>query len=240
MNIFVTGAAQGIGLAMATAFHGDGENVVLADISRDLAQVAAAELGERALAVELDIADESSWDNAWNTAKAAVGDIDVLVNNAARTPTATFWQVTADEWDDVLAVNLRGTFLGCRVAAFDMRERRSGRIVNLASLAGQQGGLVAGPHYAASKAGVIVLTKIVAAELAPYQATCNAVAPAAIDGPVVQQLQPERREAIAQSIPVKRLGRAEEVASLVKWLASDAAAFVTGATFDVNGGLHAR
>lgn len=240
MNIFVTGAAQGIGHAIAAAFHRDGEAVVLADISADRAREAAVKLGERALAVELDIADESSWENAWNAAKAAVGDIDVLVNNAAQTPTATFWQVTADEWDDVLAVNLRGTFLGCRVAAFDMRERGSGRIVNLASLAGQQGGLVAGPHYAASKAGVIVLTKIVAAELAPYQVTCNAVAPAAIDGRVVQELSPERRDAVAQSIPVRRFGRADEVASLVKWLASDAAAFVTGATFDINGGLHAR
>jgi 3-oxoacyl-[acyl-carrier protein] reductase len=137
-------------------------------------------------------------------------------------------------------VNLRGVFLGCRIVGRLMRERGSGRIVNISSLAGQAGSLVNGAHYSASKAGILALTKVVARELAPHGVTVNAIAPAAIDGPVMASLAPEQVEALARSIPVGRLGAPEEVAALVAFLASDEAAFVTGATFDVNGGLLMR
>jgi 3-oxoacyl-[acyl-carrier protein] reductase len=121
-----------------------------------------------------------------------------------------------------------------------MRQAGSGRIINLTSLAGQQGGINGGAHYAASKAGIIVLTKIVAAELAGSGVTVNAVAPAAIEGPIFDAMPAERREAIAASIPVGRAGRPDEVAATVAFLASDRAAFITGTTIDVNGGLHMR
>src|SRR5688500_4914532 len=150
------------------------------------------------------------------------------------------WEIEDDEWDDVLATNLRSVFIGCQLAGPHMRENGFGRIVNLASLAGQQGGAVAGAHYAASKAGIVVLTKIVARELAPHGVTVNAVAPAAVRTPVMDALPPERVEALAATIPVGRVGRPEEVAAAVAFLASDEAAYVTGSTLDVNGGLFMR
>jgi 3-oxoacyl-[acyl-carrier protein] reductase len=121
-----------------------------------------------------------------------------------------------------------------------MRQQRRGRIVNLASLAGQQGSSVNGAHYAASKAGILALTKSAARELAPYGVTVNAVAPAAIEGPLVDALPSDTRAALTRSIPVGRLGRPDEVAAVVSYLASDEAAYVTGATFDVNGGALMR
>jgi 3-oxoacyl-[acyl-carrier protein] reductase len=168
------------------------------------------------------------------------GEVDVMVNNAARTISRPFWEIEQEEWDDVLAVNLRGVFFGCQLAGERMRERGRGRIINLSSLAGQQGGAVAGAHYAASKAGIIVLTKIVAQELAPHGVTVNAIAPAAVHTPVMDEIAPDRLEALRQRIPVGRFGEAEEVGALAVFLASDAAAYITGATLDMNGGLLMR
>jgi 3-oxoacyl-[acyl-carrier protein] reductase len=139
-----------------------------------------------------------------------------------------------------MAVNLRGAFAGCRAAGERMREQGSGRIVNLTSLAGQQGSVANGAHYSSSKAGIIVLTKIAAAELAPHGVTVNAVAPAAIEGPLTDAMPADRREAIVASIPIGRLGHPEEVAAMVAFLASEDAAYITGATLDVNGGLFMR
>jgi 3-oxoacyl-[acyl-carrier protein] reductase len=168
------------------------------------------------------------------------GEVDVMVNNAARTISRPFWEIGEDEWDDVLAVNLRGVFFGCQLAGQQMRERGRGRIINLASLAGQQGGTVAGAHYAASKAGIIVLTKIVAQELAPHGVTVNAIAPAAVRTPVMDELPADRLEAVRQRIPVGRFGEPGEVGALAAFLASDEAGYITGATLDVNGGLLMR
>jgi 3-oxoacyl-[acyl-carrier protein] reductase len=139
-----------------------------------------------------------------------------------------------------MAVNLRGTLAGTRAAGEWMRSQGSGRIVNLSSLAGQQGSVANGAHYSASKAGIIVLTKIAAAELAPHNVTVNAIAPAAIESPQVDALPPERREAIAASIPLGRLGHPDEVAAAVAFLASEEAAYITGTTIDLNGGLFMR
>jgi 3-oxoacyl-[acyl-carrier protein] reductase len=139
-----------------------------------------------------------------------------------------------------MAVNLRGVFLGCRLAGRHMRARGHGRIINLSSLAGQQGGAIAGAHYAASKAGILALTKLFAQDLAPFGVTVNAIAPAAIDGPAVAAVPAERVRALVQTIPVGRLGRAEEVAAAALYLASDAAGYVTGATLDLNGGRFMR
>jgi 3-oxoacyl-[acyl-carrier protein] reductase len=236
----VTGAAQGIGRAIAARLHASGANVYLLDIDGGGARAAAEELGERALSLAADVRDRSHFEAAHATVLEQHGGVDVLVNNAARTVNRSVWEIEQEDWDDVLATNLRSVLFASQIAGASMRDRRSGRIVNLTSLAGQQGGLVAGAHYAASKAGIIVLTKIFARELAPYGVTVNAVAPAAIDGPIMQSLGTERIEALAGSIPVGRIGRPDEVAAAVAYLASDSAGFVTGATLDVNGGVSMR
>lgn len=232
----VTGAGRGLGEAIARRLHADGDRVVLADLNRDGVERLAAELGEHALAVEHDVRSVESWERLLE----AGGEIHVLVNNAARTELRSFWEIDVEEWDDVLATNLRGTYLGCRVLGAPMRDRGSGRIVNLASVAGQAGRSVTGLHYATSKAAIVALTRHAATELAGSGVTVNAVAPAAIDGPMVASVAPERIDAMLKSIPVGRLGRPEEVAAAVAYLASDAAGFVTGATLDVNGGMLMR
>jgi len=209
---------------------------VLADVNVEGAEGVAASLGERARAIECDVRSKDSLRRVIEE----VADVDVMVNNAALTVSRPFWEIEQDEWDDVLAVNLRGVFFGCQLAGERMRERGGGRIINLASLAGQQGGAVAGAHYAASKAGIIVLTKIVAQELAPHGVTVNAIAPAAVRTPVMDDMPADRLEAVRQRIPVGRFGEAEEVGALAAFLASDEASYITGATLDVNGGLFMR
>ena len=232
----VTGAARGLGEAIARRLHADGDRVVLADLDLGGVEKLAAELGSDASAVEHDVRSLDSWQRL----VSGTGQIDVLVNNAARTEFSSFWEIDVDEWDDVLATNLRGTYLGCRVVGAQMRDRGAGRIVNLASVAGQRGASATGVHYAASKAAIVALTRHAATALAGHGVTVNAVAPAAIDGPMVSLVPPEKVEAMVRTIPVGRLGRGEEVAAAVAYLASDQAGFVTGATLDVNGGMLMR
>ena len=230
----VTGAARGLGEAIARRLAADGDRVLVADVDESGAERVAAEIGGEAF--EHDVRSLESWERLL----AAAGDVDVLVNNAARTEIRSFWEIDVDEWDDVLATNLRGTYLGIRVVGAQMRDRGSGRIVNLTSVAGQNSRAVTGVHYASSKAAIVALTRHAATELAGSGVTVNAVAPAAIDGPMVATVAPERLEAMLKTIPVGRLGRPEEVAAAVAYLASDAAAFITGATLDVNGGMLMR
>jgi 3-oxoacyl-[acyl-carrier protein] reductase len=239
----VTGAAQGLGEAIARTLAARGASVVLADLNQEGARAVAEELaagGASTHAVGVDVRDPLALQRLVEEAEGALGRIDVLVNNAARTVSRPVWEIALEEWDDVLATNLRSVFLACQLVGPRMREQGWGRIVNLASLAGQQGGAVAGAHYAASKAGIIVLTKILAAELAPHGVTVNAVAPAAIAGPIMDAMPRERVEALAARIPVGRVGRPAEVAELVAYLASEEAGYVTGATLDINGGLLMR
>jgi 3-oxoacyl-[acyl-carrier protein] reductase len=239
----VTGAAQGIGAAVAQTLHRAGAAVAVADVQVDAATATSAAIdptSARALPVEVDVRSRESVARAFETAEAALGPIDILVNNAALTAHGSVWEIESEEWDDVLAVNLRGTLLCSQIAGPAMAGRGFGRIVNLASLAGQQGGTVAGAHYAASKAGILVLTKILAKELAGKGVTVNAVVPAAIRGPVMDTMPAERLAALERTIPVGRFGEAQEVAGLVSFLCSSDAGYITGAALDINGGLGMR
>ncbi|MDF2809015.1 MAG: short-chain dehydrogenase [Microvirga sp.] len=239
----VTGAAQGLGLGIASAFHEAGASVVLTDINPDIGTI-ANELGrdaaDRTIGLSLDVRREDAWNGCLDETIARFGTLDILVNNAAMTVSKSVWDIPAGEWDEVMAVNLRGVFFGCRVTGRYMRERGSGRIINLSSLAGQRGGVVAGAHYSASKAGIIVLTKCFAQELASSGITVNAIAPAAIEGPMTKIMPAEKVQGLARTIPVGRLGTDREVGAAAVYLASDEAGFVTGTTLDVNGGVFMR
>jgi 3-oxoacyl-[acyl-carrier protein] reductase len=208
--------------------------VALTDLDLEGVERVAGELGARAF--EHDVRELDSWGRLL----AQLDDVHVLVNNAARTEFRPFFEIDLEEWDDVLATNLRGTYLGCRVVGAALRDRGAGRIVNLASDAAFAASGRSGARYAASKAGVVAVTRRAATELARYGVTVNAVAPAAIDGPLAREVLRDRLEEKLGDIPVGRLGRPEEVAALVSFLASDDAGYLTGATLDVNGGVLMR
>ncbi|MBV2357151.1 SDR family oxidoreductase [Streptomyces sp. J2-1] len=239
----VSGAARGIGAAVAAELHATGALVALLDRDDEGVRRTAFALdptGRTALPLAADVSDTPAL-------RAAVARVtehwrapDILVNNAALSVPASIWDVREDEWDTVMAVNLRGVLQLTRLCAPAMRDRGWGRVVNVTSLAGQQGGRLMGPHYSASKAGILVLTKIFARELAGHGVTVNAVAPAVIETPVMDGLGAEERAAMSRAIPVGRLGQPAEVAALAAYLASDAAGYVTGATFDINGGSFMR
>ena len=231
----VTGAGRGIGAAVARRLYADGWALVLGDIDADAVTLLAAELGRDAAPVVLDVRDPDAWDHAVALAGAA-GDLAALVNCAARTDVRDLFEISPAEWDDVLATNLRGPFLGIRAVGPRLRERGDGRIVNIASDSAFRGRGVTGAHYATSKAGLLALTRRAAAALAPSGVTVNAVAPGTIDGETVRELAGDRIEELANDIPAGRLGRPEEIAALVAWLLSDEAAYVNGATLLVDGG----
>ncbi|MED7950957.1 SDR family NAD(P)-dependent oxidoreductase [Streptomyces sp. BE303] len=239
----VTGAGGGIGAAIAARLHEQGHRVALLDLDGDAVTDLSGALdphGRTALAVRADVTDPHALGAALRAVRTTWHAPDILVNNAARTAAGSVWDVTVEEWDAVMATNLRSVLALTRLCAPAMRERGWGRVVNLASLAGQQGGTLAGPHYAAAKAGVLVLTKVFARELAAHGVTVNALAPAAVHTAAVARLGASAVAAAARTIPVGRMGRPSEVAALVAYLVSEDGGYVTGATFDINGGAHMR
>lgn len=240
----VTGAASGLGKVIASQLLQQGYQLVLTDVDEQRAQQAARQLDnseERVLALGLDIRQRPDFERVLAATLARFGSLEVLVNNAALTLATPLMEIEPDEFDRVIATNLRGTFVSCQTVGRYFATRGYGRIINLASLAGQNGGTASGAHYAASKGGILTLTKVFARELSKSGVTVNAIAPGPLDLPSVHALVPENKLAgLLQMIPAGQLGDAEFVAQAVVLLASPQAASVTGATWDINGGLLMR
>ena len=231
----VTGAAQGIGAAIAATFVREGAKVVIADMNKDLADKTAAELGGGCVGAYVNIADLDSAKKLVEDTIEKFGRIDILVNNAGVARQVDFLEIAPEEFDRVLNINLRGTVFLSQEVMKHMVAAGYGRIVNIASLAGERGGKFAGVHYSTSKAGVIVATKCMAMRGGEFNVTVNAVAPGLIKTPMGDNLSFDINE-----IAMKRLGTSEEVSEAVAFLASDRARYITGSTVDVNGGIFMR
>jgi 3-oxoacyl-[acyl-carrier protein] reductase len=235
----VTGAGQGIGRAIALRLAQSGARVVVADLNVGGAERVAGEvraLGRQALPVRADVSSGADADGMVRRTLEAFGQADILVNNAGiGGRTAAIQEVTDEDWDSVMAVNLKGVFLCCRAAIPHMIGRRYGKIVSIASVAGKEGNPNMIP-YSTSKAGIICLTKCLAKEVATLGINVNCVAPAVIETDILKQVSAETVEYMKSRVPMGRFGRPEEVANVVNFLASDEAAFVTGQCYDLSGG----
>jgi 3-oxoacyl-[acyl-carrier protein] reductase len=235
----ITGAAKGIGRSIALALAGEGATVVLVDVDREALQALRAEVetrGGQALPVVCDISKSSDVERMVGEGLEAFGRIDLLVNNAGIIRRGTIETVTEEDWDRVIAVNLKGTFNCCKAVVGPMKRQGSGKIVNVSSIAGKMGDITSAPGYGSSKAGGDALVKTLARQLAPCGIRVNAVAPHAIETEMSAQWPEEKRREIIASIPLGRLGRPEDVAEAVLFLASENASFITGEILDVNGG----
>jgi len=232
----VTGAARGIGLAIATRLAADGLRVALLDQDRAAVEAAAAGLGVDALALVADVTRPADVDAAVARIEREWSRLDVAVNNAGITGRSfPIWELTDEDWRRVIDVDLTSVFLCCRAAVKVMLRQGGGRIVNIASIAGKEGNPTLVP-YSAAKAGVIGLTKALAKEVATRGILVNAVAPAVIGTELLKQMETSTVELLISKIPMGRVGTPEEVAALVSWLASEECTFSTGAVYDLSGG----
>ena len=236
----VTGAGQGMGRAVSQRLSAGGVRIVANDVNEEAAARTAKgiqEAGGEAIAVAGDVTSSDDVANIVDAALDRYGRIDILVNNAGVLRPTKVIDIEEDEWDWVIAVNLKGTYLCSRAVLPAMRKGGWGRIVNFSSTAGKSTSTVGGAHYTAAKAGVLGFTRHLARETAGYGVTVNAVCPGLIDTEMVRGTIPDdKARAYADSFPIQRMGEPSEVAELVAFLASDRAAYITGASLDINGG----
>ncbi|CTQ54164.1 3-oxoacyl-[acyl-carrier-protein] reductase FabG [Roseibium album] len=235
-NALVTGATGGIGEAIARALHAQGATVSLSGTRAEKLEALAADLGQRAFVTPANLSDREAVDALLPTAEEKMGSVDILVNNAGITRDNIFMRMKDEEWDQVLEVNLTSGFRLCRAAIRGMMKRRSGRIVGITSVVGVTGnpGQV---NYAAAKAGMIGMYKSLAREVASRNITVNTIAPGFIETAMTDALNDKQKDSILTSVPAGRLGTSGEIASAALYLASDEAAYVTGQTLHVNGGM---
>ncbi|MCW2309157.1 3-oxoacyl-[acyl-carrier-protein] reductase [Rhodobium gokarnense] len=232
----VTGATGGIGGATARALHAQGATVAISGTRAERLEGLAHELGERVHVVACDLSDRAAVDALVPKAEDLMGRLDILVNNAGITRDNLFMRMKDDEWDQVLEVNLTASFRLTRAAIKGMMKRRYGRIVGITSVVGVTGNAGQG-NYAATKAGLIGMSKSLAQEVASRGITVNTIAPGFIETPMTDALNEKQREAILGGVPAGRLGSGADIASAVVYLASDEASYVTGQTLHVNGGM---
>ncbi|MCX5885030.1 MAG: 3-oxoacyl-[acyl-carrier-protein] reductase [Proteobacteria bacterium] len=236
----VTGGAQGIGKAIALTLARHGADVVVTDINLERAQETVQEieaLQVRSLAIKANVADVSATEQMVKEIVDKLGKIDILVNNAGITRDNVLLRMKPEEWDQVMEVNLKGTYACTRAALKFMFRQKNGRIVNIASITGLMGN-AGQANYSASKAGIIGFTKAVAREYATRGITVNAVAPGFIDTAMTQAIPEKERETLIRQIPMERLGTPDDVAAAVYFLVSDLSRYITGQVINVNGGMY--
>jgi 3-oxoacyl-[acyl-carrier protein] reductase len=235
----VTGAARGLGRAIAVELARRGSDVVVCDVNLEGLKTVAQgvqSLGRRSLPLKVDVSRASDASRMVDCVMKDFGRIDVLVNNAGICQVITIEEMTEEDWDRVMAVNLKGVFLCSKAVMGIMKKQRSGRIVSMGSIAGKVGGIVTGANYSVSKAGVICFTKALAREMAPYGVTVNAVAPGIIETDMTQGITKGDFSDYLRTIPLGAIGSPEDVAYAVAFLVSDEARYITGEILDVNGG----
>jgi len=238
----VTGASRGLGKATALNLANEGANIIIQYYTnfRGAQEVKEKieQLGCQSIVVQADIRKSKDINRMIKFTIEKFKRIDILVNNAGITEPETVFKTTKIKWDNMIKTNLTSVFLCCKAVIKYMKKQQEGSIINLSSVCGENGGLGAGVHYCAAKAGVIGLTKALANQLAPYGIRVNAIAPAMINTDMINWRPAKLMESTIQQIPLKRLGKPEELASVVTFLASPKSGYITGATIDVNGGLY--
>ncbi len=235
----VTGSARGIGKAIALALARRGADVVITDIDEAVSRATSKEiegLGRRSLAIRCDVSQKADVETLVKTTLDTLGGLDIFVNNAGITRDTLLMRMSEEQWDQVLDINLKGTFFGCQVAGKAMMKARRGRIVNLASIMGLIGN-VGQANYAASKGGVIALTRSAAKELAARNINVNAIAPGFIETEMTRELPEKSRQQFLDIVPLKRVGTPEDVAHLVCFLCSEESSYITGQVIVIDGGL---
>ncbi len=233
---FITGASGGIGESIARMLHAQGAKVGLHGTKVEKLEALAKDLGEGAHIFPANLSNRDEVSALIKRVEEKMGDIDILVNNAGITKDGLFVRMSDENWDAVLEVNLTAAFKLTKDAAYPMMRRRKGRIINITSVVGVTGN-PGQANYCASKAGIIGMSKSLAMEIASRGVTVNCIAPGFIETPMTDALNDKQKDAILASVPAKRLGTGDEIASAVVWLAADETAYVTGQTIHINGGM---